>query len=317
MNSLTVSSYQLPDTIEDLSRFVLIGREKLVAVRAEIRAIDRVGLARDVREQKLAEAQDIAEAVLDAEVKLGELISKLPKTQGRRSDLKPGPNAGTKLMSKREVVERAGFSKSQGERFELLAKHPDVVEKMKILAREQDDIISRTAVLQAIANQRPAYIVNNSHDAEWYTPEWIIESVRHVMGSIDLDPASCEDANLRIKATQYYSRDDDAFQHKWTGNVYLNPPYTGIEKFITKLCESDIHQAIVLCNNATETRWFKRVIMEKATAIVFLTGRLHFVRSDSREVGAPMQGQCLIYIGDNTEAFLREFKCHGWGAILH
>lgn len=40
---------KLPSTIEDLSRFVLIGREKLVAVRAEIRAINKVGLAQAVR----------------------------------------------------------------------------------------------------------------------------------------------------------------------------------------------------------------------------------------------------------------------------
>ena len=42
----------LPVTIEDLSKFVLVGREKLVAVKAEIRAIDKVGLATEVRNQK-------------------------------------------------------------------------------------------------------------------------------------------------------------------------------------------------------------------------------------------------------------------------
>ena len=58
---------------------MLVGREKLVAVRAEIRAIDKVGLAKEVREQKLQEAQAISEAVLDAEVKIGELMRSVPK----------------------------------------------------------------------------------------------------------------------------------------------------------------------------------------------------------------------------------------------
>ena len=35
---MTSPKYELPATVEDLSKFVLIGREKLVAVRAEIRA---------------------------------------------------------------------------------------------------------------------------------------------------------------------------------------------------------------------------------------------------------------------------------------
>jgi len=38
-NALVQQNAQLPDTMEDLSKFVLVGREKLNAVRAEIRAI--------------------------------------------------------------------------------------------------------------------------------------------------------------------------------------------------------------------------------------------------------------------------------------
>ena len=76
--------YELPANIEDLSRFVLIGREKLVAVRAEIRAIEKVGLAHAVREQKLKEAQAISEAVLDAEVRIGQLMRDIPKSKGNQ-----------------------------------------------------------------------------------------------------------------------------------------------------------------------------------------------------------------------------------------
>ena len=84
MNDLAVrTEYELPTKIEDLSKFVLVGREKLVAVRAEIRAIDKVGLAQAVREQKLREAQSISEAVLDAEVRIGELMRDVPKGSGR------------------------------------------------------------------------------------------------------------------------------------------------------------------------------------------------------------------------------------------
>ena len=79
--STEIATYQqsLPTTIDDLSKFVLVGREKLVSVRAAIRAIDKVKLAQEVRQQKLLEAQDIADAVLDAEVRIGELTAAIPK----------------------------------------------------------------------------------------------------------------------------------------------------------------------------------------------------------------------------------------------
>ena len=67
-NELTIiQNKNLPDTISDLSKFILIGREKLNAVRAEIRAIEILKLAENVHNQKLEEASLLAEAVLDAE----------------------------------------------------------------------------------------------------------------------------------------------------------------------------------------------------------------------------------------------------------
>ena len=70
MNELIAQNQQLPDTLEDLSKFVLIGREKLKSVRAEICAIDKLQLAEEVRNQKRDEARMLSEALLDAEARL-------------------------------------------------------------------------------------------------------------------------------------------------------------------------------------------------------------------------------------------------------
>lgn len=64
----------------------MVGREKLVSVRAEIRAIDKLNLAEEVRTQKKEEAMMLSEALLDAEVKIGELTRVLPKSVGGRPE---------------------------------------------------------------------------------------------------------------------------------------------------------------------------------------------------------------------------------------
>jgi N6-adenosine-specific RNA methylase IME4 len=153
MSELIVSrENRLPANIEDLSKFVLVGREKLVAVRAEIRAIQKVGLAQEVREQKLREAQDISEAVLDAEVRIGELMARVPKTQGRRNDLELNNTVVKK--SKAEVISDMGFTPMQVSRFETLAAHPELVEQAKAEARENDDIVSRSLVLEKVKQKK-------------------------------------------------------------------------------------------------------------------------------------------------------------------
>ena len=179
MGDLIVSrENELPAKLEDLSKFVLIGREKLVAVRAEIRAIDKVGLAQEVRQQKLREAQDISEAVLDAEVRIGELMAKVPTKPGARTDIEPMDTAVHRLETKADVIERAGFTVKQVQRFETLAAHPEVVEQAKAEARENEEIVTRAAVLELIQEQKQPHVAFNSGNNEWYTPEKYTEPAR-------------------------------------------------------------------------------------------------------------------------------------------
>lgn len=155
MNRLT--TYEpplLPATIEDLSRFVLVGREKLTAVRAAIRAIDRVQLAQEVRDQKMEEARMLSEALLDAEVRLGEMTKTIPKALGGRP-LKTTDSAVVSFgKSKSETVHELGFTPKQVERFETLAANKDLVEQVKREARENDDIPTRTQVLSLAAHRK-------------------------------------------------------------------------------------------------------------------------------------------------------------------
>lgn len=151
MNELSQTARQLPDTLEDLSKFVLIGREKLNAVRAEIRAIKAVELAAEVHEQKLQEAQEIAEAVLDAETKLGELTSKLEKSVGGRPSKTTDSGVGS--LTKTEQLKKIGISERTAQRYETLSKHSDIVEQAKAEARAEGRIVTRQDVLKEIKSE--------------------------------------------------------------------------------------------------------------------------------------------------------------------
>jgi N6-adenosine-specific RNA methylase IME4 len=152
---LITQNQQLPSTIEDLARFVLIGRDRMAAVRAEISAINRLGLAQEVRQQKLAEAQDIAEVVLDAEVKLGKLMkSELPDGRGgdRGNQYTGGKtdNADRSGKSRNDVIKELGLEERQIRRLQQLSEYPEIVAQAKVEARESSDIVSRSFVLEKI-----------------------------------------------------------------------------------------------------------------------------------------------------------------------
>lgn len=175
---------QLPDTLPDLARFVLIGREKLNAVRAEIRAIQKVGLAKEVHDQKLLEAQEIAEAVLDAEVKVGELTAEIPKaTKGTGSNQfqrAENRNVAEFSKSKSEQLKSIGIKQDTAERFEHLARHPEAVEQAKREARQNGEVVTRQKALDIItkSHQRkpPAVKAREEHeDFQQKKQEQVIE----------------------------------------------------------------------------------------------------------------------------------------------
>ena len=174
---------------------------------------------------------------------------------------------------------------------------------------------------QRIGHLKSPHVTNNSGNNEWYTPSEYIEAAREVMGEIDLDPASSKLANETVRAITYFTAEDDGLLYHWSGNVFMNPPYSSdmIGKFAWKLADhivkGDVIQAVVLVNNATETAWFGELI-NIATAIVFPHGRIKFVDSEGNPTGTPLQGQAIIYAGDNPDIFLEVFLSFGWGAKL-
>ena len=210
-----------------------------------------------------------------------------------------------------------GFNKNQVAQFQKLADNPDAVQKAIDDAETNDEIVTRSKALDNIkTDEKKIPIQQNTGNNERYTPKEYIDAAREVLGTIDLDPASSELANETVKATKFFTAEDDGLTHEWFGNIWLNPPYAKdlLPLFAEKFANSNFNQAIVLVHNATETRWFLNFI-RKASAIVFPTGRV-----DCKTLGennnAPLQGSAVIYSGDNVSKFLDVFSKFGWRAKL-
>ena len=159
----------------------------------------------------------------------------------------------------------------------------------------------------------PPHVSHNSGNNEWYTPSEIIEAARSVMGNIDLDPASNDLANDTVRALHYYTQETNGLDKDWLDNVWMNPPYASdlIGKFCEKLHKEyiagNVTTAVVLVNNATETAWF-RLLASIASGICFPSSRVKFWKPDGN-TGQPLQGQAILYIGDDVGKFAKSF-CH-------
>jgi hypothetical protein len=124
---------------------------------------------------------------------------------------------------------------------------------------------------------------------EWLTPPSIIEA----LGPFDIDPcAPLTSERPWPTATEHYTIEDDGLDPAlpWIGRVWLNPPYgdaTG--DWLRRL--ADHGNGIALIFARTETEAFFETVWERADALVFLRGRLHFhhLNGDRAEqnAGAP------------------------------
>lgn len=80
----------------------------------------------------------------------------------------------------------------------------------------------------AASARRRELVLNGQHSsasAEWWSPPEIVDPARQAFGPIALDPASCTEANLWIRAERIFTADDDGREQPWaTETVWCNPP---------------------------------------------------------------------------------------------
>lgn len=121
----------------------------------------------------------------------------------------------------------------------------------------------------------------------WLTPRPILAA----LGPFDLDPCSAPDPKSWPTAQSHYTWPaQDGLALPWIGRVWLNPPYGNeADAWMRRLAEHGTGTALIFARTETET--FFRHVWERADALLFLRGRLHFHHADGRaskdNAGAP------------------------------
>lgn len=146
-----------------------------------------------------------------------------------------------------------------------------------------------------------------SQSNEWYTPEIYVNLARAVLGTIDLDPASCEKANQTVRAVRYFDGGADGLNQEWKAEtVFCNPPYgktgnhsnAGIfaAKMVEEYAKGNFRRGILLVNASTAMTWFKPLFQ---FPICFTDHRIRFISGVTGEPEPrPTKDNCFVYFHD-------------------
>ena len=156
----------------------------------------------------------------------------------------------------------------------------------------------------------------SSEKTDWETPQRFFDAINAEFG-FTLDSCAT-DGNAKVN--KWITPEMDSLKYPWVGVVWMNPPYSGdligrfSEKLSTHYAAGDVREAIVLVNNATETTWFQGMMVH-AAAVCFVRRRIKFIDTDGNPSGAPLQGQAILYMGDNADLFTDCFS--EFGTVLY
>lgn len=177
-------------------------------------------------------------------------------------------------------------------------------------ARAEGGPVTAAVVREVVSERRPSRITSglmSSESDEWYTPRTVIERVLRMWPVIDLDPASNPGPTRNVPATTHHDITDSGLTYRWSGRVFLNPPYGDAltdwaEKVVVE--ERNYDEAVVLVPARTETRWWHVL---PADVVCFFKGRLSFFNGATGQTGPAPFPSAALYVGGQPERFAEAF----------
>lgn len=170
----------------------------------------------------------------------------------------------------------------------------------------------------------------SSANVEWFTPRWVLDLVREVIGDIDLDPASCIEAQERVRAKVFYSLEDDGLMLPWIArSVFLNPPYGEMGGESSASIWFNVMElsyrlryfgaGMFLCNGAIGSQWFAKIC--NRFPVAFFNKRIRFdpsfisalvAKLEGRKLTQPSIGNAIVYLGPDVARFIQVFEPYCW-----
>ncbi len=162
----------------------------------------------------------------------------------------------------------------------------------------------------------PAQLINQtSGDVQYFTPPEIIEAARATMGGIDLDPASCFEANQIVKAKRFISKEEDGLGCKWSGRVWVNWPFgrkqnpQWVSKILGEWPENNsamqVEAICCICYACTSEHWFAPLLKRPQC---FLSGRTNYRLPGGSIKRGNTKGSVVTYFGRDVASFEYHFR---------
>lgn len=150
---------------------------------------------------------------------------------------------------------------------------------------------------------------------DWHTPPEVLDLARAILGGFDTDPASCREAQDRVRASRWYGPVEDGLVLPWPGRVWLNPPFSNIAEWVDGAVErvgGDTDAVILCCHANTDARWWHKLA---AYPVALSQGRVRYLRPGGEPGPQPPKGSALFLLGgdrDTKRRFVEALKLAGW-----
>lgn len=190
-----------------------------------------------------------------------------------------------------------------------------------------------------------AQLINQtSGETDFWTPPFIIEAARSLMGEIDLDPATSQEANTKsVKAIRYYTKDHDGLLYPWGTQhtplrTFLNHPFSAgwkacdenckrktckkrghvyedipsnadwVNKMVDEYEAGRVIEACMITFASTSEKWFQPLLRYPQC---FLHPRTNYYTPDGKVFRGVTKGSVVTYFGLRPLRFKEFFEPHG------